>query len=97
MSRYSTKYVRCSNRDPWQWKLTTEQWSRPLGLPEHPLSFQDLFSLDEDFLSFIPLPVKAVLLLFPAKGELQAAREKEEQEAPEWTGKDVWWIKQTVS
>ncbi|WOO85633.1 Ubiquitin carboxyl-terminal hydrolase isozyme L3 [Vanrija pseudolonga] len=72
-------------------------WSRALGLPNSPLSFQDLFSLDEEFLSFVPQPVKAVLLLFPSRGELAAAREKEESDGEgKWDGKDVWWIKQTI-
>lgn len=76
----------------------TSQWSRPLGLPESPLSFQDLFSLDPEFLAFIPSPVKAVLLLFPSRGELHDAREKEEKDGEgKWEGEGVWWIKQTVS
>ena len=36
------------------------------------------------------------MLLFPSRGELHEAREKEEKEAPEWEGDSVWWIKQTV-
>ncbi|KAK4684671.1 ubiquitin carboxyl-terminal hydrolase L3, partial [Tremellales sp. Uapishka_1] len=73
------------------------EWARPLGLPSSPLSFQDLFSLDPDFLSFIPSPVKAVLLLFPSRGELAAAREKEESDGEgQWRGQSVWWIKQTI-
>ncbi|GFZ43898.1 hypothetical protein JCM24511_01618 [Saitozyma sp. JCM 24511] len=73
------------------------EWSRPLGLPESPLSFQDLFSLDPEFLAFIPSPVKAVLLLFPSRGELHDAREKEEQDGEgKWDGEGVWWIKQTI-
>ncbi|KAL1405383.1 ubiquitinyl hydrolase 1 [Vanrija albida] len=72
-------------------------WSRALGLPNSPLSFQDLFSLDDEFLAFVPQPVKAVLLLFPSRGELAAAREKEERDGEgKWDGKDVWWIKQTI-
>lgn len=41
--------------------------------------------------------MKAVLLLFPSRGELHAAREKEEEEAPKWEGDSVWWIKQNVN
>ena len=74
-----------------------EKWSNPIGLPSGPLSFQDLFSLDPEFLQFIPKPVKAVLLLFPCRGELAEARKKEEDDGEgKFTG-DVWWIKQTVS
>jgi hypothetical protein len=73
-----------------------EKWSNPIGLPSGPLSFQDLFSLDPEFLQFIPKPVKAVLLLFPCRGELAEARKKEEDGEGKFTG-DVWWIKQTVS
>lgn len=76
---------------------TNEKWSNPIGLPSGPLSFQDLFSLDPEFLQFIPKPVKAVLLLFPCRGELAEARKKEEEDGEgKFTG-DVWWIKQTVS
>lgn len=74
------------------------QWSRSIGLPSSPLSFQDLFSLDAESLSFVPKPVKAVLLLFPSRGELAAAREQEEKDGEGvWKGDSVWWIKQTVS
>jgi hypothetical protein len=76
---------------------TNDKWSNPIGLPSGPLSFQDLFSLDPEFLQFIPKPVKAVLLLFPCRGELAEARKKEEEDGEgKFTG-DVWWIKQTVS
>ena len=72
-------------------------WARSLGLPDSPLSFQDLYSLDPEFLSFIPQPVKAVLLLFPSRGELRDVREKEEKDGEgRWEGKGLWWIKQTV-
>jgi ubiquitin carboxyl-terminal hydrolase L3 len=40
--------------------------------------------------------VKAVLLLFPCRGELAEARKKEEEDGQgKFEGK-VWWIKQTV-
>jgi ubiquitin carboxyl-terminal hydrolase L3 len=74
----------------------TVKWSKPLGLPDGPLSFQDLFSLDPEFLQFIPKPVKAVLLLFPSRGELAAAREKEEKDGEGKFSGNVWYIKQTV-
>jgi hypothetical protein len=74
----------------------TSQWSRPIGLPDSPLSFQDLFSLDPEFLEFIPKPVKAVLLLFPSRGELADARKKEEADGQGKFSGDIWWIKQTV-
>ncbi|ORX36618.1 peptidase C12, ubiquitin carboxyl-terminal hydrolase [Kockovaella imperatae] len=72
------------------------EWSRSLGLPDSPLSFQDLFSLDEEFLQFVPKPVKAVLLLFPQRGKLAEARKEEEERGEgKWDG-DVWYIKQTI-
>jgi hypothetical protein len=37
-----------------------------------------------------------VLLLFPSRGELAAAREKEEQDGQGKFSGNVWWIKQTV-
>lgn len=75
----------------------TYQWSQPLGLPSAPLSFQDLFSLDPEFLAFIPQPVRAVLLLFPQRGALAKAREEEEKSGEGKFDGDVWWVKQTVS
>ncbi|KAK1924210.1 peptidase C12, ubiquitin carboxyl-terminal hydrolase [Papiliotrema laurentii] len=75
------------------------EWSQSLGLPESgPLVFQDLFSLDPEFLQFIPQPVKAVLLLFPSRGALAQAREDEEKNGEgKFEGQSVWWIKQTIS
>ncbi|OCF36844.1 ubiquitin carboxyl-terminal hydrolase L3 [Kwoniella heveanensis BCC8398] len=78
-------------------------WSKPLGLPDS-LTFQDLFSLDPDFLTFIPKPHKAVLLLFPSEGKLGEAREMEDKEyngltgseGKGWKGDGVWYIKQTI-
>lgn len=55
-----------------------------------------MFSLDPEFLQFIPKPVKAVLLLFPSRGELAAAREKEEKDGGGKFSGNVWYIKQTV-
>ncbi|WRT66368.1 uncharacterized protein IL334_003323 [Kwoniella shivajii] len=75
-------------------------WSEPLGLPET-LTFQDLFSLDKEFLQFIPQPHRAVLLLFPSRGKLHDEREREEKDGEgSWKGQEegegVWWIKQTI-
>ncbi|KLT40789.1 cysteine proteinase [Cutaneotrichosporon oleaginosum] len=71
-------------------------WARPLGLPEKPLSFQDVWSLDEEMLSFVPQPVKAVLLLFPGRGKIQDLRIKEDAvEGNRFKG-DVWYIKQQI-
>ncbi|RSH80913.1 ubiquitinyl hydrolase 1 [Apiotrichum porosum] len=72
-------------------------WSRPLGLPDAPLSFQDLFSLDPEFLAFTPQPVRSVLLLFPSRGKLAEAREAEEKTGEGKFDGNVWWIKQTIS
>ncbi|WWC94181.1 hypothetical protein V866_001020 [Kwoniella sp. B9012] len=71
-------------------------WSTPLGLPSS-LTFQDLFSLDPEFLQFIPHPHRAVLLLFPSRGKLHDEREREEKDGQGvWKGEGVWWIKQTI-
>ncbi|EAL23515.1 hypothetical protein CNBA1620 [Cryptococcus deneoformans B-3501A] len=71
-------------------------WSEPLGLPQS-LAFQDLFSLDPSFLSFIPAPHRAVLLLFPSKGKLQEERSKEDRDdGKQFKGEGIWWIKQTI-
>ena len=58
--------------------------------------FQDLWALDEEILAFVPKPVKAVLLLFPSRGALSEAREKEEKDGEGKFEGDIWWIKQTV-
>ncbi|BEI81329.1 hypothetical protein CcaverHIS002_0204890 [Cutaneotrichosporon cavernicola] len=71
-------------------------WARPLGLPDQPLSFQDVWSLDEDMLSFVPQPVKAVLLLFPARGKLQGVRIKDDADEGNRFKGDVWYIKQQI-
>ncbi|KAH8088235.1 hypothetical protein HD553DRAFT_348742 [Filobasidium floriforme] len=84
------------------------QWAAPLGLPQN-LGFQDLYSLDPDFLQYTPKPVHAVLLLFPSRGKLAEER-KAEEAAGElgWKGREdeegdgqgqggVWWIKQTTA
>ncbi|KAJ9125551.1 hypothetical protein QFC22_000513 [Naganishia vaughanmartiniae] len=81
--------------------LSLVQWSEPLGLPKT-LKFDDLFSLDPEFLQFTPQPVFAVLLLFPCRGKLDEERKKEEETGEgEWKGsedesKKIWWIKQTI-
>ncbi|KAJ9095091.1 hypothetical protein QFC20_006741 [Naganishia adeliensis] len=76
-------------------------WSEPLGLPKT-LAFNDLFSLDPEFLQFTQQPVFAVLLLFPSRGKLAEARKKEQEDGKgEWKDtadedKKIWWIKQTI-
>lgn len=87
--------------DPLVAHRVPHQWSQPLGLPST-LAFNDLFSLDPEFLQFTPEPVFAVLLLFPSRGKLAEARRKEQEDGKgEFKGvedesKKVWWIKQTV-
>lgn len=56
-----------------------------------------MWSLDEEMLSFVPQPVKAVLLLFPARGQLQQVRIKDDAEEGNRFKGDVWYIKQQVS
>lgn len=55
-----------------------------------------MWSLDEEMLSFIPQPVKAVLVLFPGRGKLLDMRTKEDGEEGNRFKGDVWYIKQKV-
>lgn len=61
---------------------------------------QDIWSLDEEMLGFIPRPVLAVLLVFPISPQYEAYRIEADKEVPEYTAsgnsEKVRWYRQTI-
>jgi hypothetical protein len=57
-------------------------------------TFHDILSLDSDFLTFIPRPVHAVILLFPDTPEIDTFRRAEDAYLPNGEGEEVVWIPQ---
>ncbi|CAA7263835.1 unnamed protein product [Cyclocybe aegerita] len=75
-------------------------WAGKAGLATSQAHFVDVYGLDEDLLSIVPRPVKAVVLLFPMDPEGEAKR-KEEDERIARDGQPkidstVFWMKQTI-
>ncbi|KAJ3505176.1 hypothetical protein NLJ89_g7552 [Agrocybe chaxingu] len=75
-------------------------WAEKAGLVTSQAHFVDVYGLDEDLLSMVPEPVKAVVLLFPIDAEGDAKR-KEEDERIARDGQPkidstVFWVKQTI-
>ncbi|KAI0272614.1 peptidase C12 ubiquitin carboxyl-terminal hydrolase 1 [Gloeopeniophorella convolvens] len=77
------------------------KWAHKVGLLENDAEFVDIYGLDEELLSLIPRPVKAVILLFPIRGKLEELRQTEEAQIKEKgqvpIDPTVFWIKQTIS
>ncbi|KAF8273126.1 peptidase C12 ubiquitin carboxyl-terminal hydrolase 1 [Lactarius quietus] len=76
-------------------------WAHKVGLLETEAKFVDVYGLDDDLLDFVPQPVKALILLFPIRGELKERSEDEEAKFKEKgqvpIDPTVIWIKQTIS
>lgn len=73
--------------------------SHSLGLSES-LAFYDVLSLDDpDLLAFIPRPVHALILVFPASQLYDTELEKRRSEVTSADGgdPDVLWFKQTIN
>ncbi|GAA5886286.1 hypothetical protein JCM16303_003751 [Sporobolomyces ruberrimus] len=78
-------------------------WSASLGLETSPsaggYSFQDVFGLDEDCLSWVKQPVKAVLMLFPITKEYEEMRIQQDKQVEEDGVEgvaDIIYFKQTI-
>jgi ubiquitin carboxyl-terminal hydrolase L3 len=74
--------------------------AQALGLDDS-LSFYDIYSLtDQDLLAFIPRPVYALLVIIPMTPTWREAREAEDKDKSEYTGKGsdepVIWFTQTI-
>lgn len=52
----------------------TPQWAHSLGLDTSQYSFQDVFALDDELLSWVQQPCKAVLMLFPITDAFERER-----------------------
>ena len=75
------------------------QFIHSLGVSSN-LVFQDVFSLDPDMLAFIPRPVLALILVFPASDVYDQEKAIEESTREDYKGRgkteDVTWFKQTI-
>ncbi|KAI5476808.1 ubiquitin carboxyl-terminal hydrolase L3 [Pseudohyphozyma bogoriensis] len=75
-------------------------WSHSLGLDTSKYSFQEVYGLDPELLSWVKQPVKAVLMLFPPTKSYAEMRDDEDEEIAE-NGvegvEDVLYFKQTIA
>jgi ubiquitin carboxyl-terminal hydrolase L3 len=76
-------------------------WTEKAGVAKKSAHFVDVYGLDEDLLSFVPRPVKAVILLFPIDEAGDVERKKEDERiAKQGQPKlddTVLWLKQHIS
>ncbi|KAH9586462.1 Peptidase C12 [Trypanosoma melophagium] len=75
---------------------------KALGVPEPKVAFNDVFGLDTDLLAFVPRPVCAMLLLFPATEKIDdadmGAIARQKDEVKEFMEKNkFFYSKQTIA
>lgn len=77
------------------------KWASQVGLSTGVVEFSDVYGLDEDVLSFVPQPVKAVLLVFPLSDEVDKQRREQDKQVQESGQPDIdptlFFVKQTIS
>ncbi|ETW78868.1 cysteine peptidase C12, ubiquitin carboxyl-terminal hydrolase 1 [Heterobasidion irregulare TC 32-1] len=75
-------------------------WANKVGLVPTD-QFHDVYGLDDELLSMVPQPVKAVVLLFPIRGPLEGMRRQENEkittEGQTPIDPTIIWVKQTIS
>ncbi|TFK35186.1 hypothetical protein BDQ12DRAFT_688634 [Crucibulum laeve] len=76
-------------------------WAKKAGLATSHAQFGDVYGLDEELLSMVPKPVKALILLFPDNPEAKAWKQEEDERIkkdgqPKVDG-TIFWIKQEIS
>ncbi|KIK60321.1 hypothetical protein GYMLUDRAFT_167662 [Collybiopsis luxurians FD-317 M1] len=81
-------------------------WANKAGLDESEAQFGDIYGFDEELLTMVPKPVKAILLLFPITAAIEGKRREEDEKikadaadetVPKPKPDQVIWIKQTIS
>ncbi|KLO11532.1 peptidase C12 ubiquitin carboxyl-terminal hydrolase 1 [Schizopora paradoxa] len=77
------------------------EWSEKAGLLTTQDNFYDIYGLDPELLSFVPQPVKAVIVLFPITPKFEEIRKEEDESIKNKklpaVDPTVIWIKQTIS
>ncbi|KAF8193749.1 peptidase C12 ubiquitin carboxyl-terminal hydrolase 1 [Pholiota molesta] len=75
-------------------------WSEKAGLITSQARFVDVYGFDDELLSLVPKPVKAVILLFPIDAQYETKRlEEDERIAKEGQPKledTIFFVKQTI-
>ncbi|KAK7686439.1 hypothetical protein QCA50_010663 [Cerrena zonata] len=75
-------------------------WSSKAGLVTSRFAYSDIYGLDEELLSLVPQPVKAVILLFPITEPIDRKMQEEvdhvRKHGQHWVDSNVIWIKQTI-
>ncbi|KAF8178061.1 hypothetical protein BJ912DRAFT_856401 [Pholiota molesta] len=81
-------------------QLIRLKWSEKAGLITSQARFVDVYGFDDELLSLVPKPVKAVILLFPIDAQYETKRfEEDERIAKEGQPKledTIFFVKQTI-
>ncbi|KAI8996383.1 peptidase C12, ubiquitin carboxyl-terminal hydrolase [Trametes punicea] len=76
-------------------------WAVAAGLVESQAHFEDIYGLDNELLSMVTQPVKAVILLFPITEPYEQKRREEDAriaaEGQHPIDPTIFWMKQTIS